>query len=127
MDFLIDLQPALLLAAANFFPGGLHWAFVCILDEFECTYYALQKVKICRFDCKTVVKMHNVVHPAAPIFLYSTQPETQHWRGFCDGQPIKQKMFALLDCSNSLNRCALWPVPPWTTLRPVDGGDNAAR
>lgn len=28
---------------------------------------------------------------------------------------------------NSLNRCALWPVPPWTTLRPVDGGDNAAR
>ena len=29
--------------------------------------------------------------------------------------------------ANSLDRCAPWPVPPWTTLRPVDGGDNAAR
>lgn len=28
---------------------------------------------------------------------------------------------------NSLNRCALWPAAPWTTLWPVDGGHSRKR
>ena len=40
------------------------------------------------------------------------------------GSPRKTAVFSEV-LSN--DHCALWPVPPWTTLRPVDGGDNAAR
>ena len=45
------------------------------------------------------------------------RPQTRTNAGF---RP-RQKKRSLLDIFQG---CALWPVPPWTTLCPVDGGHS---